>query len=107
MPQNLPIAFGGMPAYVIAVVTDAWDQEKLIEYRERNTDVVAAHGGRFVARGGPHELLEGEWNPKRLVIIEFPDMAAARAWHESDAYAPLRELRQGASTTDIVVVDGV
>ena len=96
-----------MPAYVIAAVTDAWDQEKLVEYRERNTDVVAQHGGRFVARGGPHEVLEGEWDPRRLVIIEFPDMAAARAWHSSDAYAPLLELRQSASKTDIVVVEGV
>jgi uncharacterized protein (DUF1330 family) len=95
-----------MAAYVIAVVTDAWDQAKLIEYRERNTGVVAEHGGRFVARGGTQEVLEGEWNPLRLVIIEFPDMEAARGWYESDAYAPLRELRQGASTTDIVVVEG-
>jgi uncharacterized protein (DUF1330 family) len=95
-----------MAAYVIAAVTDAWDQEKLAEYRERNTDVVAAHGGRFVARGGPHEVFEGDWNPKRLVIIEFPDMDAARAWHASDAYAPLIELRQSASATDIVVVEG-
>jgi uncharacterized protein (DUF1330 family) len=95
-----------MAAYVIAVVTDAWDQDKLIEYRERNTGVVAEHGGRFVARGGTQEVLEGEWNPLRLVIIEFPDMEAARGWYESDAYATLRELRQGASTTDIVVVEG-
>jgi uncharacterized protein (DUF1330 family) len=95
-----------MPAYVIAAITDAWDQEKLAEYRERNTDVVAAHGGRFIVRGGSHEVLEGEWNPMRLVIIEFPDMQAAHAWHESDAYAPLIELRQSASATDIVVVEG-
>jgi uncharacterized protein (DUF1330 family) len=95
-----------MPAYVIAAVTDAWDQEKLVQYREGNTEVVAAHGGRFVARGGAHSVLEGEWDPKRLVIIEFPDVDAARAWYESDAYAPLRELRRSASTTDIVVVDG-
>jgi uncharacterized protein (DUF1330 family) len=95
-----------MPAYVIAAVTDAWDQAKLAEYRERNTDVVAAHGGRFVARGGAHEVLEGEWNVKRLVIIEFPDMDAARAWHESDAYAPLIELRQSASDTNMVLVEG-
>jgi uncharacterized protein (DUF1330 family) len=46
------------------------------------------------------------WNPKRLVIIEFPDMDAARAWHGSDAYAPLIALRQSASDTDIVVVEG-
>jgi uncharacterized protein (DUF1330 family) len=95
-----------MAAYVIASVSDAWDQEKLAEYRERNTEVVAAHGGRFIARGGTHDVLEGEWNPKRLVIIEFPDMAAAHAWHESEAYAPLVELRQSASDTDILVVEG-
>jgi uncharacterized protein (DUF1330 family) len=96
-----------MPAYVIAAVTDAWDQDKLREYRERNTAVVEAHGGRFIVRGGPHEVLEGDWNPQRLVIIEFPDMAAARAWHDSDDYAPLIELRQSASTTDIVVIEGL
>jgi uncharacterized protein (DUF1330 family) len=95
-----------MPAYVIAAVNDAWDQAKLVEYRERNTDVVAAHGGRFVARGGAQALLEGSWEPKRIVIIEFPDMDAARGWYESDGYAPLRELRRSASDTDIVIVDG-
>jgi uncharacterized protein (DUF1330 family) len=95
-----------MPAYVIASVSDAWDQEKLAEYRERNTDVVAAHGGRFIARGGAHETLEGDWAPKRLVIMEFPDIDAARGWYASDEYAALRELRQSASDTDIVVVEG-
>jgi uncharacterized protein (DUF1330 family) len=96
-----------MPAYVIASVSDAWDQEKLAEYRERNTDVVAAHGGRFIARGGAHKTLEGDWAPKRLVIMEFPDIDAARGWYASDEYAALRELRQAASDTDIVVVEGV
>jgi uncharacterized protein (DUF1330 family) len=96
-----------MPAYVIASVEDAWDQEKLVRYREGNTDVVAAHGGRFVARGGESAVLEGDWDPLRIVIIEFPDMDAARAWYESDGYAPLRELRRSASVTNIVVVEGV
>jgi uncharacterized protein (DUF1330 family) len=96
-----------MPAYAIACVKDAWDQDKLIEYRERNTEVVAAHGGRFVARGGPHEVLEGDYSPIRVVIIEFPDLDAARGWYRSDAYAPLRELRRSASDTDILVVEGM
>jgi uncharacterized protein (DUF1330 family) len=96
-----------MPAYVIASVTDARDAEKLAEYRRGNTDVVAAHGGRFIVRGGPHETLEGDWDPVRLVIMEFPDADAARAWYGSDGYAPLRELRQSASDTDIVLVEGV
>jgi uncharacterized protein (DUF1330 family) len=96
-----------MPAYVIASVTEAGDLDELVEYRERNTGVVAAHGGRFVARGGPHEILEGDYSPVRVVIIEFPDMDAARGWYQSDDYAPLRELRRSASDTDILVVEGV
>jgi uncharacterized protein (DUF1330 family) len=96
-----------MPAYVIASVTEARDQDKLAEYRRRNTDAVAAHGGRFIARGGRHETLEGNWAPVRLVIMEFPDLDAARGWYESDDDAPLRELRQSASDTDIVVVEGI
>jgi uncharacterized protein (DUF1330 family) len=95
-----------MPAYVIAAVTDAWDQDKLVAYREGNTKAVAEHGGRFVARGGKQELLEGDWDPLRIVIIEFPDMDAARGWYHSDGYAPLRELRRSASVTDIVIVEG-
>ena len=92
---------------MIADVRDARDQEALVEYRRGNTESVARHGGRFIVRGGPHETLEGDWAPLRLVIMEFPDMDAARGWYESDEYAPLRELRQGASDTDIVLVDGV
>ena len=95
-----------MPAYVIAAVGAVRDVDALVEYRRRNTDVVDAHGGRFIARGGDIVVLEGDWTPARVVIIEFPDMEAARGWHESDDYAPLRELRQGASDTDILVVDG-
>ena len=96
-----------MPAYVIADVRDAWDAEALDEYRRRNTDAVANHGGSFVVRGGEHELLEGEWDTRRVVVISFPDTAAARAWWESDEYAPLKELRRGASKTNILLVDGV
>jgi uncharacterized protein (DUF1330 family) len=96
-----------MPAYVIACVKDAWDQDKLVEYREGNTDAVARHGGRFVARCGEQEILEGDYSPLRVVIIEFPELEAAKGWYHSDDYAPLRELRRSASTTDIFVVQGV
>ena len=95
-----------MPAYVIADVRDAWDAEALDEYRRRNTDAVANHGGRFVVRGGEHEVLEGEWDTRRIVVIEFPDIDAARAWWTSDEYEAIKELRRGASTTNIVLVDG-
>ena len=96
-----------MPAYVIADVRDAWDQEALQEYRRRNSDAVADHGGRFVVRGAEPGVLEGEWDTKRIVVIEFPDLASARAWWDSDEYAPLKELRRSASDTNILIVDGV
>jgi uncharacterized protein (DUF1330 family) len=96
-----------MPTYVIAAVSEAHDAEALAEYRRRNTDAVAAHGGRFVVRGGPVDVLEGTVHPLRLVVMEFPDRDAARGWYESDEYQAIAPIRQGASTTDIWLVDGV
>ena len=96
-----------MPAYVIADVRDARDQDALVEYRRGNTKSVARHGGRFVVRGGEMEVLEGDWDTRRIVLIEFPHMAAARGWYESEDYAPLKALRQSASDTNIILIDGV
>jgi uncharacterized protein (DUF1330 family) len=96
-----------MPAYVIADVRDAHDQDALAEYRRRNTDAVANHGGRFLIRGGDSELLEGEWPTLRIVLMEFPDADAARAWWESEEYAPLKQMRRDASDTNILLVEGV
>ena len=96
-----------LPAYVIADVRDARDQEALVEYRRGNAESVARHGGHFVARGGEMEVLEGDWDTRRIVVIAFPDMATARGWYESEDYAPLKALRQSASDTNIILVDGV
>jgi uncharacterized protein (DUF1330 family) len=96
----------GVPAYVIADVREVRDQDALVEYRRGNTDSVARHGGRFVVRGGEMELFEGEWDTRRIVVIEFPDMATAREWYGSEDYAPLKTLRQSASDTNIILVDG-
>ena len=95
-----------MPAYVIANVTEARDRDALAEYRRRNTDAVANHGGRFLVRGGEQETLEGDWPGVRIVVMEFDDADAARAWWESEEYAPLKAIRRDASDTDIVLVDG-
>ena len=95
-----------MPAYVIAAVMETSGAAELDEYRRRNTDAVANHGGHFVIRGGEHEVLEGEWDPVRFVVIEFPDKDAARAWWTSDEYEAIKPLRRGNSATDIVLVDG-
>jgi uncharacterized protein (DUF1330 family) len=95
-----------MPVYVIANVTEARDREALAEYRRRNTATVAKYGGRFLVRGGEQVALEGDWPGVRLVVIEFDDAEAAHAWWSSEEYAPLKELRRGASDTDIVLVEG-
>ena len=101
-----PCFDGPMPAYLIADVRTVRDQDALAEYRRRNTDAVANHGGRFLIRGGGSELLEGDWPTQRMVLIEFPDAAAARAWWESEEYAPLKQMRRDASDTNILLVEG-
>jgi len=95
-----------MPAYVIADVREVRDADTLLEYRRRNTDAVANHGGRFVVRGGDATLLEGEWPTQRIVVMEFPDADAARAWWESEEYEAIKPLRRGASDTNIILVEG-
>src|SRR4029077_4762676 len=94
-----------MPAYCITniAVTDPAGYE---EYRKRVPPTIAAHGGRFLARGGKTEVLEGRWKPARLVIIEFPSMAALRSWYESPEYLPLIELRNRYATCELVAVEG-
>ncbi|CAA9489817.1 MAG: hypothetical protein AVDCRST_MAG69-1271 [uncultured Solirubrobacteraceae bacterium] len=94
-----------MPVYVIADGR-APDPSKLDEYRRRNAELVPAHGGRFLVRGGDSEVLEGDWNPSRLVVMEFPDHEAARAWYDSPEYVELRKQRQANGETDMVLVEG-
>jgi uncharacterized protein (DUF1330 family) len=96
-----------MPAYVIADVTSATENEQLQEYRRRNTATVEAHGGRFVVRGGATEVLEGGWDTLRIVVMEFPDMEAAHAWYSSPEYQAIAPLRQATSETRIIAVEGV
>ena len=94
-----------MPAYVINDM-DVTDPQLFEEYKKLSPPTVAQYGGKFLARGGRTETLEGAWSPRRLVILEFPDMAKARAWLDSPEYAPARRLRQLSSNSNIVLVEG-
>ena len=95
-----------MPAYVIAdiQVTDPTAYE---EYRKAATISMAVHGGRFMVRGGDSFILEGSWQPRRLVVIEFDSVDKARAWWDSPEYRAARDLRQRAAETNMIVVEGV
>ena len=95
-----------MPAYAVIDV-DATDEEKAARYRELSGPSVEKHAGRFLVRGGALDVLEGDWMPKRLVVIEFPSADAARTWYESDDYKEARAVREGAGNWHMVVVDGV
>ena len=81
------------------------DPERYDLYRAANAAPLAEHGGRFLVRGGPQEVREGDAKP-RTVVIEFPSYAAARACYDSDAYQAALRLRQGISEIDLVIVEG-
>ncbi len=95
-----------MAVYVMADI-EVLDQQKFEEYRQKVPATIAAHGGRYIARGGATEVLEGTWSPRRCVILEFPDMDRFRAWWNSAEYAPLRALRQQATKSNLVVTQGL
>jgi uncharacterized protein (DUF1330 family) len=95
-----------MAAYVIANVR-VTDPVRYEDYRRLVTATVTAHGGRFLARGGPIDVLEGDWRPERLVILEFPSMDRARAWWSSPDYAEARAIRRAASEGTLLVLEGV
>ena len=93
-----------MPAYVIANI-DVKDPVRYQDYIKMSPVSIAKFGGRFVARGGKTEVLEGAWVPKRLVLLEFPSAERAREWWASDEYAPAKALRQATSSGELVIVE--
>lgn len=95
-----------MPAYIINDM-EVTDPKLLEDYKKLSPATVQQYGGKFLARGGTVEKLEGTWAPKRLVILEFPSVEQAKAWVDSPEYAPARRLRQQASRSNIIVVEGV
>ena len=95
-----------MSAYIIAEV-EVIDPEKFEKYRKLVPPTLEAFGGRYVVRGGAAAGLEGGWQPKRLVVIEFDDADRAKAWHGSEIYAPAKALREASTNTRMIVVEGV
>jgi uncharacterized protein (DUF1330 family) len=95
-----------MPAYLI-VETDITDPEQYEQYKAASPGAIAAAGGRFVVRGGELAVLEGDWVPKRLVVVEFDDLEAAKRFYESPEYQAAIKLREGAAQLNMVAVEGV
>src|SRR2546421_2604287 len=95
-----------MPAYVI-VETEIYDPDQYAQYKEASPAGVHGGGGRFVGRGGELAVLEGDWHPSRLVILESPDRETAKAWSSSPKYEQAKALRRGAAPPRMVAVRGL
>ena len=95
-----------MAGYIIAQV-DITDPDIFENYRSQVPATLKPFGGEFVIRGGAMEELEGEWPNPRVVVIQFPSVEQAKAWWASEEYEGPKTLRQSASHTNMIVVEGV
>lgn len=94
-----------MTAYAIVRVK-VTDPEQYQKYMALSPGAIEAHGGRFIARGGAAEVLEGEPEDRRVVVVEFPSMDAARDFYDSPQYREARAAREGAAEMDLLIVEG-
>jgi len=95
-----------MTAYIVVQV-DVTDAGGYDEYRKMIPPTLEQFGGRFLVRGGRVDNLEGDWNPSRLVVIEFDSTEQARSWWASEEYAPAKALRRQSSHAEMILVEGV
>ncbi len=95
-----------MPALLIVDI-DVHDADSYQEYVAAVPDIIKRHGGTYLVRGGDPEPTEGDWQSSRIVILEFPDRAAARAFLQSEEYAPFLAIRHKAATSRGILVDGI
>ncbi|WP_342241188.1 DUF1330 domain-containing protein [Inquilinus sp. OTU3971] len=95
-----------MAAYLIADI-EVHDPQAYEEYKQKASSTIKQFGGRYLARGGAQEILEGSWTPTRLVLLEFPDMATLQAWYSSSEYAVVKPFRLANARSCLVAFEGV
>ena len=95
-----------MPAYLLLDI-DIHDPQKYETYKKDVPAFVATHGGEYLARGGEHEVIEGDWAPTRLVLFRFPDRQSIRNMFADPDYQHLKSIRHEAATSDLVAFDGI
>ena len=95
-----------MPAYYIGehLVSDFASFDA---YLAKVVPMIERFGGRYLTKAGSHEILEGDWKPNRVVVIEFPDIASIKNWYQSPEYQPLIALRQSAATDVMIMLEGL
>ena len=95
-----------MSAYIFAEI-DVFDKEQYKAYQEKTPETIKKFGGRFIVRGGNPEILEGQLDSKRMVVIEFQDKKAAQKWYYSEEYQSILTIRQSASKGRMFLLEGV
>jgi uncharacterized protein (DUF1330 family) len=95
-----------MAAYVILDI-EVSDPVRYAEYKDLATPTVAQYGGKYLVRGGKAENLEGDWEPSRIVVLQFESAEQARNWLNSPEYRPAKELRHQTAVTRSIVVEGI
>ena len=95
-----------MSAYVI-VDLEVTDPVGIEEYRKQVPATIAKYGGRYLVRGGKHETLEGDWHPRRVILLEFPSVEQAKRWYDCEEYRGPKALRFKTARTNLILVEGV
>ena len=95
-----------MPALIIVDI-EVLDPGPYEDYKRLASASIAAHGGRYLVRGGRSEVLDGDWTPKRLVVLEFDSVEKAKAWRASPEYAEAKKVRERCARSNMIVVEGV
>lgn len=95
-----------MPAFVIVEIA-IHNPEEYEDYKKLTPQSLIPFDGKFIVRGGETESLEGDWNPERIVVLEFPNTDKAKSWWNSEGYAPAKALRQKTAHTKMILVPGI
>jgi uncharacterized protein (DUF1330 family) len=95
-----------MAGYII-VELDVTDPEKFEEYRKLVPPVIEMYGGEYIVRGGETQVLEGDWDPKRIVVLKFESVQRVMEFMNSEEYAPVKQIRLDSANSNVLVVDGV
>jgi uncharacterized protein (DUF1330 family) len=95
-----------MSAYVIVEI-DIVDPAGSEDYKKRASATVEKHGGKYIVRGGKTEVLEGGWQPKRIVVLQFDSMQRAKDWLHCEEYREPRKMRHRTARTNMILVEGV
>ena len=92
---------------LIIVDIEVTDPVRYEDYKRLASAAIAAHGGRYLVRGGKSEVLDGDWTPHRLVVLEFDSFEQAKAWRASPEYAAAKRVREECARANMIVVEGV